>query len=459
MRWRCAAQRGGDRGQEVDGAGQEQQHGGEPSDAPHPDVVGRHLGRGRPRGAARPARSEFGMDVSRFGSALHHGVSRDQPFAHGGHREIGLGEEQAHVQLRPRFDLERGLLAVVQERRREPQATPVFVDDLGGGTRAGEEADVEVGELGHEGPADDDAGGTGLDGGARRVERVLPVQFQLVVCDGPSPRGVPGPGRRKALAAERPPDAARRDGDHEGEDGEQDQGDHDGDGEAGGPGGAVGPLERRLLARRAEDAPEPVDDELEPQQERDDGQHERRRPEVATQSPVEHTGRDESACQHRIVEAVDAGEPGPIVGRCGLDRGIAVRAQRAGADEHSPRARSRLAREVDPVAHRDPTTLQLLHQGGIAFGRRHDDDHLGVGPGGEGRERVGQVCVVAQCAGGVVVAPRRRQSPAQDHDAGPLPFGQPAGDVATGGAGAVGWLVGKQEVADDLHPPAEADRQ
>ena len=54
--------------------------------------------------------------------------------------QVGLGQQQADVQLRPGLDLEGRLLAVVQEGGREPEAPPVLVHDLGGGARAGEEA-------------------------------------------------------------------------------------------------------------------------------------------------------------------------------------------------------------------------------------------------------------------------------------------------------------------------------
>ena len=105
-------------------------------------------------------------------------VGGHQPLAHGGHGQVGLGEEQADVQVGTGLDLERRLLAVVQERRRQPEAPAVLVHDLGGGARAGEEARVEVGELGHERPAGDDTRCAGLDGGARGVEGVLAVDLR-----------------------------------------------------------------------------------------------------------------------------------------------------------------------------------------------------------------------------------------------------------------------------------------
>ena len=85
---------------------------------------------------------------------------------------------------------------------REPEAAPVLVHDLGGGARAGEEADVEVGQLGHERPADDDARSPRLDRGPGDVERVLPVQLELVVRDRPGARRAAGPRRGQALAPE-----------------------------------------------------------------------------------------------------------------------------------------------------------------------------------------------------------------------------------------------------------------
>ena len=112
------------------------------------------------------------------------------------------------MQVGPGLDLERRLLAVVEERRREPQPSPVLVDDLGGGARAGEEAGVEVGQLGHERPAGDDARRAGLDGGAGGVEGVLSVDLELGVRDRPPSRDAPRPWCRQPVAPERPPDAA-----------------------------------------------------------------------------------------------------------------------------------------------------------------------------------------------------------------------------------------------------------
>ncbi len=87
------------------------------------------------------------------------------------------------MQVRAGLDLEGGLLAVVEERRGEPEASPVLVDHLGCRARAGEEPDVEVGQLGHEGPAGDDAGRARLDRGAGGVEGILSVDLELGMRD------------------------------------------------------------------------------------------------------------------------------------------------------------------------------------------------------------------------------------------------------------------------------------
>ena len=157
MRWRCGAQRRRHRREQVDRAGHEERDGGEAADAAHADPVGRHLGRGRPRRPARPPGRQLGVDVGRLGAALDHDVGGDEPLAHRRHGQVGLGQHQADVQVRPGLDLEGRLLAVVQERGREPQPAPVLVHHLGGGAGAGEESGVEVGQLGDQRTAGDDA--------------------------------------------------------------------------------------------------------------------------------------------------------------------------------------------------------------------------------------------------------------------------------------------------------------
>ena len=99
------------------------------------------------------------------------------------------------MQIRPRLHFDQGLLAMVQEGRGQPESTPVFVHDLGRGTRAGEEPGVEMGELGNERAAHDHAGGAVADRLAGYVEDILPVEGEERVRRRPGTRG-PNPARR-----------------------------------------------------------------------------------------------------------------------------------------------------------------------------------------------------------------------------------------------------------------------
>ena len=121
---------------------------------------------------------------------------------------------QSDVQVGAGLDLERRLLAVVQEHRRQPQPAAVLVHDLGGGPGAGEEARVEVGQLGDERPAAMTPDGAGLDGRAawRRGRPRRRSGAGRARSARPESRRPTGPA---GLAAEGPPDAARRHGHHE----------------------------------------------------------------------------------------------------------------------------------------------------------------------------------------------------------------------------------------------------
>ena len=182
---------------------------------------------------------------------------------------------------------------------------------------------------------------------------------------GPSPRGAACPGCRQTLAPEGPPDAARGDGHHEGEHGQQHDGDDDGDDEAGEPGRRVGALQRALLARRAEDPAEAVDHEVDTQQQRDGGQDERRRPQVAPQPAVQQPRRDEAPRRAWVVEPLHADQPGTVVGGRGVDRRVGVGSHRAGAHEHGACPGAGLAREVDRVAHLEAAALEGADQRGV----------------------------------------------------------------------------------------------
>ena len=167
-------------------------------------------------------------------------------------------------------------------------------------------------------------------------------------------------------------------------------------------------LQGVLLAGRAEDAAETVDHEVDAQQQRDSGQHQRRRPEVAPQPAVEQARGDEPACQPGIVEALHAREPRTLVGRRGVDGRVGIGPQGAGANQDRAGARARLAGEVDRSAHGHPAALEGPDQLGVPLGG-HDGDDLRVVAGRERTERGGELRVAAQGAW----RRRRRGSPAR----------------------------------------------
>ncbi len=258
------AQRCRDGGEKVDRPGGEEGDGRDATDPAHPDAVRRHVGGGGPRGARGPPRGQLGVDLSGLGAALDDRIGGDQALTQRGGRQVGVGQEEADVQLRAGLDLDRGLLSMVQEGRGQPEAPAVLVHHFRGGSRAGEEPCIEVGELGHERTARNDAGGAVLEGGAGPVERVLALDLQLSVRDRADARPASRPRSGQPLPAQCAPDATRRDGHHDGQDDEQCDGDHDRHNEAGEPRRVVRALQGVLLARRSKDVSEAVDDPLDP---------------------------------------------------------------------------------------------------------------------------------------------------------------------------------------------------
>ena len=199
--------------------------------------------------------------------------------------------------------------------------------------------------------------------------------------------------------------------------------------------------------------PQAVDDELDPQQERDGGQHEGRGPQVAAESPVEEARGDEAAGQARVVEPLQADQPGPVFGATLVEGWVGAGSQCAGAHQHRADARPRFADQVHRGVHGDPELLERTDQPRVVFGGEHGD-HLGVRTGREGAQGIDQGGVGAQRRSGLVAGAgdRRHQPPAEDHDAGPLPFLEPPGDVAAAGPGGVGRFRREQQVTEHLDP-------
>ena len=205
--------------------------------------------------------------------------------------------------------------------------------------------------------------------------------------------------------------------------------------------------------------PEPVHHELEPQEERQPGQHERGRPEVAPQPPVEQAGGDEAPGQTGIVESLHSRQPRTVLTRRGIGGRVGVGTGGPGTDQDGALSGSGHAMQVGARGERDAEPLQFPGEVIGLLGRVDDHDHLGVGAGREGGEGGRQVLVRPQglrCAGRPWAA-AADQLAAEDDDARPLPFGQLLGDVPAGGEGAGGGSRGQQEVTQHHHPATEGD--
>ncbi len=218
-------------------------------------------------------------------------------------------------------------------------------------------------------------------------------------------------------------------------------------------------LERVLLAGGAEDVPQAVDDELDPQQERNGGQHEGWGPQVATEPAVEEARGDETAGQARVIEPFQADQPGPVLGATLVEGWVGAGTQRAGAHEHGPDPRPRLADQVHCGVHGDPELLERTDESRIMLGGEHGD-HPGIRSGREGAQGIDQGGVGTQRRRGLVVVAgdRRHQAPAEDHDAGTLPLLEPPGDVAAAGPGGIGRLGREQQVTEHLDPTTQGHR-
>ena len=150
---------------------------------------------------------------------------------------------------------------MVQEGRGETEPAPVLVHHLGRGARAGEEPGVEVGELGDQRAADDQAGRPALDGPPGGVQGIVLHVDQEQDARGLGALGAPAARRPRARRGPRRPRArqmprevtatttastARRA-----------TRDDDGDQEPGEPRGVIGMLQGALLAGERNTWPSP----------------------------------------------------------------------------------------------------------------------------------------------------------------------------------------------------------
>ncbi len=218
-------------------------------------------------------------------------------------------------------------------------------------------------------------------------------------------------------------------------------------------------LQGALLAGGTEDVTEPVNDEVEPKQERERGQHQRRRPQVAPQATVEQARGDEAAGQPGIVEALHPDQPRAIVARRGVDGRVGVGAEGPGADQHGALAGARHAVEVDAAARSTPRALERSRRG---RGSRS------AGSTTTTTSESGRAANAASAAVSALWAPARRPVPDLRGSRRP-PAGRRARrcpDPASPPASARcrGWSPGssarfgrQQQVAQHHGPPAERD--
>ena len=194
--------------------------------------------------------------------------------------------------------------------------------------------------------------------------------------------------------------------------------------------------------------PEPVDDEFDPQQQRDGGEHEGRGPQVAAEPAVEQARGDEAPGQPRVVEPLDArpARAGPRWGwRRWADWRRAASSRPAPTPSACPLPSHSAGRPPSTTVHAATrssarTSSRSVRAGAITTITCES------GAGGEGAERGGELGVGCR-------APRRAEPsghpgatrrPQMMTMPGALPFLEAAGDVAARGRGAVGWLGGSR---------------
>ena len=102
-----AGGRPADRHQQVEQPGQEDGPGGQPPHPAHPDPAGGHSGRRRPGGAPGPRGHHGRVQVGRLLVALHHLVPGGDALEGGRGGEVGVGQQQADVEIGPGLQLDQ----------------------------------------------------------------------------------------------------------------------------------------------------------------------------------------------------------------------------------------------------------------------------------------------------------------------------------------------------------------
>ncbi len=152
---------------------------------------------------------------------------------------------------------------------------------------------------------------------------------------------------------------------------------------------------------------------------------------------VEQAGPHEARRLARIVQPLHSVEPGTLVAwRDGIGGVRRVGDGGACADEHASFTGAGHAVQVDGGLEGNAESTQEVDQVVTGACRADDDDHLRIGAGGEGGERVRQSDVRLQRGRRRSLREairRRHQLTADDDDTGSLPLVQCLCNVAAGG--------------------------
>ena len=265
-----------------------------------------------------------------------------------------------------------------------------------------------------------------------------------------------------------PPDPPGQDGDDRGE-GELEPGDDDdGEEEPARPRRGVGAdQDVARSGRPVDEVVDAVEDDRQPDDEGDDDGEQRRDPDEPAEPAVEGAGADEPPGRAGVLEAVDAGQPRPVLGGPGVGDARRAVDRVPRSDEDAPVTGRGHEVQVDGLGDLEPERVELGHDGRVGGDLRipptGQDEQAAVRPGGEAADRVGQLAVSVEGPPDevgierLVAAPAGEQVPADDDRPWALPPFERLGDVGRQRLGRRRALGRQQQVADDHDPTTERD--
>ena len=204
-----ATEGGSDGVEDVDQPGEQD---GDRGDAPHPagPAMGlSEIGGGRPGVSLRIGRHHRRM------KGADGMIGAEQPLEEAGGPKVGLGQQQADVEVGTGLELDPAQSLAVEEDRGQAQPPGVLLDDLGGGSHVGVEPHPQIGELGLK-------GGSGDETGEPDADQPAPVLAGGVV--GDRLRG----DRLERAASEDRPDPTAQESEHHDEHDEHHRGEEPG---------------------------------------------------------------------------------------------------------------------------------------------------------------------------------------------------------------------------------------